>query len=342
LLAVVQSTFIPGDPGLGNGFAATAGAGIVIADTITDQIEVLTLGPAPEIQMGCLGNGASFLAGPLAPVEIISVFGQNLGPAQPASGQPGPGNIYPLQLAGVDVTFDGVVAPLLYVSSGQINAVTPHELNGKTTTHVCVAVNGVSTNCVDAPVQPATPGIFLNGGTTAEPLDLILAFSLSGGYAAAVNQDGTINSRSNPAPAGSIVSIFATGLGAITPALPDGSVIGLPLPQQDLQVGMSTVLGVDQRTLQYAFDGVNVLYAGPAPDEIEGLSQINFQVPPTEGSLLVNILSNGTLGPATAIGATIWTTGQTPASCLQLELCYDAFRPERFAFHKLSVSPPKM
>jgi uncharacterized protein (TIGR03437 family) len=33
------------------------------------------------------------------------------------------------------------------------------------------------------------------------------------GSAAAINQDGTVNSQSNPAKAGSFVSIWATGLG---------------------------------------------------------------------------------------------------------------------------------
>jgi uncharacterized protein (TIGR03437 family) len=300
---LVQSTFVPGDPGLGNGFAQPGGAGIAIADTVSGQIEVLTFGPAPEVQLGCLGNAASFVAGPLAPLEIVSIYGENLGPTSAISAQPGPGNIYPLQLAGVSVTFDGVAAPLFYLSSGQINAVTPLELSGRTTTHICASVNGMPTNCMDAPVLPAAPGIFL-----------------SGGYAAALNQDGTINSQANPAPAGSIVSIFATGLGTITPAPPDGSVIGLPLPSQELQVYVSTVLGTYHDSLSYVFGKVNVLYAGPAPDEIEGLSQINFQVPQTEGSLVVGLLGvpAGSLDILSPTGATIWTTGQTPATCQQL------------------------
>ncbi len=304
---LLQSSFVPGDPGFGNGFAQPGGAGIAIADTVSGQIEVLTLRPAPEVQLGCLGNAASFVAGPLAPLELISIFGQNLGPAQATSGQPGTGNIYPVQLGGVGVTFDGVAAPLLYVSAGQINAVTPLELTGKTTTHICATVNGVPTNCMDAPVQPAAPGVFL-----------------SGGYAAALNQDGTINSQSSPAPAGSIVSIFATGLGLITPAPPDGSVIGFPLPSQALQVYAENVLGISQTTNSYVFGAVEVLYAGPAPDEVEGLSQINIRVPQTEGwSLIIGLVGvpAEALDISSPTGVTIWTTGQTPASCQLFGTC---------------------
>jgi hypothetical protein len=56
-------------------------------------------------QLGCLGNAASFLAGPLAPEEIVSIFGQNLGRANSASRRPGPHHHYPFQLAGTLVSF---------------------------------------------------------------------------------------------------------------------------------------------------------------------------------------------------------------------------------------------
>ena len=54
---------------------------------------------------------------------------------------------------------------------------------------------------------------------------------------------------------------------------------------------------------------MNVIYAGPAPYEIEGLCQINFQVPPTGDSFYVEV-SSGTFAAATANGVGIWTTGQ--------------------------------
>jgi uncharacterized protein (TIGR03437 family) len=305
---IIQSTFFSGDSGFGSGYAQPEGAEVAIEDGVSGQIELLTMAPSPEVQLGCLGNAASLLAGPLAPLEVVSIFGQSLGPVQGVSGQPGASHIYPFQLADVQVTFDGVLAPLLYVSAGQINAVTPLELEGRKTTHVCASVNGMATNCMDVPVQEATPGIFL-----------------SGGYAAALNQDGTINSQTNPAPVGSVVSIFATGLGTITPPLPDGSVIGLPLPSQSAQIAMSSLLGVNDLENAYVYGGVSVLYAGPAPYEIEGLSQINFQVPQTGATVFIAVSSAGLPGTSTAtttIGAPIWTTGQTGASCELLATCY--------------------
>jgi uncharacterized protein (TIGR03437 family) len=244
--------------------------------------EVLGLGPAvSEIAMSCIGNGASFATGPLAPNEIVSIFGVAIGPAQPVAAQPDANGRYPFQLGGTQVTFDGVAAPLLYAGSGQINLVTPHSLDDESSTHVCVFVNQLSTNCSDMPVEPAAPGICSSGLS-----DIVYV-----PYAAALNQDGSVNAPDNPAPAGSIVSLFVTGLGTITPQPPDGGLTPYPPPTQDLNVrvtyGYSRTPPLNARTL----------YAGPAPLEVEGLGQINVAAPPPPES-------NLDAGPYIVISAT--------------------------------------
>jgi uncharacterized protein (TIGR03437 family) len=96
---------------------------------------------------------------------------------------------------------------------------------------------------------------------------------VDGTYAAALNQDGSLNSAANPAPPGSIVAIFATGLGAINPPLADGSLVGLPLPVNALSLDLvpqCLLTGCPQQSTY------NPLYAGPAPYLIAGTSQINF------------------------------------------------------------------
>jgi uncharacterized protein (TIGR03437 family) len=95
------------------------------------------------------------------------------------------------------VTSNGIPAPLLYSSDGQINAIAPFEIQGASTANVCVLFQGSSTNCITLDVSNTAPGIF----------------SLPSGYGAAVNRDGTINSPQNPAAMGSIVSLYVTGLG---------------------------------------------------------------------------------------------------------------------------------
>jgi hypothetical protein len=75
---------------------------------------------------------------PLAPNEIVSVFGSGLGPTTGIATEPGADGLYPFQAGQVQITFDGVPAPLLYVSSGQVTLVTPGALNGKTATQISI------------------------------------------------------------------------------------------------------------------------------------------------------------------------------------------------------------
>jgi uncharacterized protein (TIGR03437 family) len=116
-------------------------------------------------------------------------------------------------MANVQVTLNGTPAPLLWVQDAQINLVAPWSLTPGQNAQVCVFYNDVNTNCLSLPVVQATPAVFM----------------VDAQYAAAQNQDGTYNSADNPAAPGSIVTVYATGLGPITPAQPDGSLIGLPL-----------------------------------------------------------------------------------------------------------------
>ena len=175
--------------------------------------------------------------------------------------------------------FDGIPAPLLYVSDNQINAVTPSGLASKASTQVCVVFQGSQTNCIYAGIALASPGVFLSGVATNNPTP----------FAAAVNQDGTVNSAQHPASVGSIVSIYATGLGMITPAPTDGAAISLPLPANVLPV---QVLFTDPNFHDPLPLLDTVLYAGPAPFEVVGLTQIN--VPATAAVTLQVTLPDGT------------------------------------------------
>ena len=58
-------------------------------------------------------NSASDIAGAISPGEIISIFGTNIGPATPAYLTLTAGNVS-TTLAGTQVLFDNVAAPLIY------------------------------------------------------------------------------------------------------------------------------------------------------------------------------------------------------------------------------------
>jgi uncharacterized protein (TIGR03437 family) len=195
----------------------------------------------------------------IAPGEIVTFKGSGLGPVQAVSALPGSDGFDPTQLSGTSVQFNGVAAPLLYTSATQVSAVAPYGVTGPA---VQVTVTYQHQTSVPATIQvfSAAPALFTSDGTGA-------------GQAAAINQDGTINSASNPAPIGSVISLYATGGGRISPSGVDGQVSTSPLATQSLPV--QVYIG-QQMTLSTA----QLQYAGPAPGEIAGLMQINVPLLP--------------------------------------------------------------
>ena len=159
------------------------------------------------------------------------------------------------------MTIDGNAAPLLYVSATQINAVAPLELTAGSTVSMQVTENSTALPDFRAQVDVAAPQVFLN----------------SQGSAAALNQDGSVNSQTNPAQAGSYVSIWATGTG-YAPGNDGQAAAGA---DEFCTPGL-ILCGVAQS------DGtpVNVSYTGAAPGTVAGVMQINFQVTAGQGYYL--------------------------------------------------------
>ncbi len=201
------------------------------------------------------GNLASFPLGTVAPGEVVSIFGASIGPSIPQGLQLTSSGTVATSVAGVSVSFGGVVAPLIYVSDSQINAIVPYELPGNIA-QMFVVYNGQTYGPVNMPIAAAVPAIFT-------------ATETGHGQAAAVNQDGTLNSIANAAARGSVISIYAEGAGLMSPGLGDGVVIGNSnLTTPGLTVTAS-IRGVD----------ATVQYAGAAPGYVSGLLQVNVVVP---------------------------------------------------------------
>jgi uncharacterized protein (TIGR03437 family) len=163
----------------------------------------------------------------LYPGALVSLLGFNL----PATAQ------------GLQVLIGGKPAPVLYSGSGQINLQVPFA----TSTYAPAPQLALpSLNIMLQPPVALSPGVFTTDGI----------------HAAALNQDGTVNSASNPAPAGSIVSIFGTGV-VWPPGMQDGAVA-------------TAAMALNGFT---AFDGFGtplaVPYAGAAPSLIDGVFQMN-------------------------------------------------------------------
>ena len=202
-------------------------------------------------------NGASFASGQIAPGELFTIFGSGLGPAGGAGLQLTPDGQYVTNsLAGTRVLFDGMPAPLTYVSDSQINAIVPFELAGAVTTKVQVEVQGVASSPVTIFITDSSPGVFTSpaGGS---------------GQGAVLNQNNSANSPANPAAIGSVLQVFATGAGQTDPAGVDGQLAG-----DDPSIPVATV------TAQIAGVDAPVEYAGSSSGLVAGVLQVNVQIPP--------------------------------------------------------------
>ena len=210
----------------------------------------------PNLTLTGVVNGATFQPGPVAPGEIVSLFGSAIGPPAPALLALTNPRLVANSLESVHVYFDGVPAPLLYASAGQVNAVVPYSVAGESTTQLQLEYLGVLSNPVTLQVVATAPGVFSVTGSGQGPGAILNA------------RDGTVNSALNPAARGDWVSIFATGAGKTTPASVDGLVASAPLPVPAANVSV-TMGGLP---CQLNFEGA-------APGLVSGVLQINAQVP---------------------------------------------------------------
>jgi trimeric autotransporter adhesin len=218
-------------------------------------IAVTQSGGGSPAAVNAIANSATNRAGAVAPGEIVVLYGSGLGPQQLTVFQADAAGIVSSSLAGTQVFFNGIPAPIIYTSSTQLSVVVPYgvtgggaQLNVSNTTTQAFASGYVA-------VTAASPGIF-----TADSSGI--------GQAAALNQDNSLNSAAKPARPGDIVSLFVTGEGQVFPAGVDGKLAAPPLPRPFLPVGV-TIGGKP----------ADVKYAGGAPGLVAGVMQINAQIP---------------------------------------------------------------
>lgn len=206
-------------------------------------------------------NEANFQDVPVSGGELVTFWGLRFGPNTGVGLRLDSTGKIATQLAGVHVFFNEFEAPLLYAQSLQINAQVPWELTGQSSAQVHVEYNGVSTRMGLVQLQPSAPALYPAKDGAAQ--------------GAIINQNGSRNSAANPAPAGSVVSIYGTGGGQTNPLSLTGGIAPLT-PLAKLKLPVSVILD--------GVAGAAVLYAGAAPGLISGLFQINFRVPPSLGA----------------------------------------------------------
>jgi uncharacterized protein (TIGR03437 family) len=236
--------------------AVDSAGSVYIADSGNNRVRVLIpTGSSTPPVVTSVTNAASNLAGSIALGEIVVLSGVGLGPAQITSASVGGDGLYDAQWSGTSVKFNGTPTPILYTWAGQIGAIVPYEVTGATA-QVTVAYQGQTSGPLTVAVAGSAPGLFTLNST-------------GWGQAAAVNQDGSINTALTPAPIGSFISLYATGEGQTSPAGIDGKPASDSPPAPVLPVSV-TIGGVTVSNLQYA---------GGAPGEVSGMLQINVQIP---------------------------------------------------------------
>ncbi len=207
---------------------------------------VLSLPAFAQVTVQAVTDAAAF--GPrVAPGSIATIFGTNLAATSiQASGYP-----LPTSLGGTTVMVEGVAAPLFYVSSGVINFQVPSSTPTGSATLIVQAPGGTSA-AFTFTVLAQAPAIFQSGLNRA----------------VAQNSDGSTNSDANRAPAGSVLTIYFTGQGPVTNAVPDGAAApGSPLSNST--ANYSAAIGPAQASVQFL---------GLAPG-YAGLAQANLVVP---------------------------------------------------------------
>jgi len=226
------------------------GFGNMVVDTVA--------GPAG---ISGIYNAASGASSALAPGEIVVITGQSIGPAPlvsatiPASGTMGS------NVGGTSVTFNGTPAPVLYASASQTSVIVPYELAGSAGASVVLKAGTQTTAAFTIPLAASVPGLF------TETLNGI-------GEVVALHQDGTVNSATNAASAGTVIILFATGEGAVNPVGVDGLIstsrfIHVPVLPVSMTIGGKIA---------------QVLYAGSSPGSVGGLMEVEVMVPAGAGT----------------------------------------------------------
>ena len=200
-------------------------------------------------------SAATYIGGGVTPGQIAVLFGKGFGPGDLAGlTLTADGNVSTIS-GGATITFDGVPAPMIYAVNGQLSAIIPYAVAGKSTTQMQVNYAGQQSSPVTVPVIAAAPGLFTNDASGK-------------GQAVVLNQDFSRNTAANPAARGSIVVFYGTGEGQTVPPGVDGRINNtvFPKPVLPLKVIMG---GID----------ATVAYFGAAPGLVSGLFQANITVP---------------------------------------------------------------
>ena len=241
--------------------SANRAGGYPVRTVVLFALIQCAFGQQPLIQS--IQNGASSVVGAIAPQMVVSIHGSNLATQTSVASQSSLSTL----LGGTSVTFNGIVAPLLYVSPQQINAQVPSgvQFPGPSPVVVTTAA-GVSAPFSVPVTNGGAPGIFTQD---ASGCGQAVAFN--------IHADGSVSMNTPETSLDPVkdvgLTVFLTGLG---PAA--DRVDGAPWvfnPADDVHSQFTALLGLPG--LYKATTGLNPTYAGPAPGTV-GVDQLNAEL----------------------------------------------------------------
>jgi len=239
-----------------SGTITIAAAGATNSPQTVSVVLAVAPAPLPQPVVAAVTNAASYVGGALCAGEIVYLEGTNIGPPMLVTLHLTGGRVDTL-LAETRILFDGVPAPLIYVSSTKSSAVVPYGVAGRLSTTLQVEYQGARSAAIGFRVADSAPGIFTLDASGRGP-------------GAILNQNYSVNSIGNAAGRGTWVMVYATGGGSVSPPVLDGSVTpnAEPLPRPLLPVSVT----IGGRSAQVA-------YAGAAPGFVAGVLQLNVKIP---------------------------------------------------------------
>ena len=231
--------------------------------------------PVPKPVVKAVTSAASYGTA-IAPGQMVDIWGSGMGPAAGSGLTLDANGMVSTTAAGVRILFDGVPAPLVFVSATQCAAVVPYFGAANPTTHVQVEYQGVRSDPLQVALSATAPGLFTSDASGA-------------GQGSILNQDNNVNSAANPASRGSVITLWGTGEGLTDPPGVDGRLAVDVLPKP--LAAVSVDIGGQPAVVQYA---------GAAPVMMPGVLQIDAQIPysVSVGAVPVHITVGGVTSQA--------------------------------------------
>lgn len=205
---------------------------------------------APAFQTTGIINGASFIAGPIAPNSWVSIKGNGL--SATTGTWDVTGSTLPTEVNGVGITVNGTAVPVSFVSNTQVNFLIPSTISTGPA-QIQTTNNGLASAAATVEVDPLAPAFFTLGTNATN----------GNNYVAAEHANGTLIGpaltiqTATPAEPGETIMLFATGFG--------------PAPAPDGTLAVTPTIAIDGIDADVSFAGA----VGP------GLYQLNVVVPST-------------------------------------------------------------